>query len=81
MRLPLFIALGLISCATSTVAEERSTRMPIGTLQMTGRGTAQPPEPGALSSIEAAQGSAGAMQVRIPIETLQMTGRAQPAER
>jgi hypothetical protein len=81
MRLPLFIALGFISCASSTVAEERSTRVPIGTLQMTGRGTAQPPESGALSPIEAAPGSARAMQVQIPIGTLQMTGQAQPAER
>jgi hypothetical protein len=78
MRLPLFFVLASMLGATATAAEEGSTRIPIGTMQMRGWGAAQPPTAFARSP-DAVRRNTSATQVRMPIGTLLMTGRAQPA--
>ena len=75
MRRPGFILLAFLLAGAPAQGEERSTRVSVGTLQMTGWGAAQPPIPRAL--IDAARRGAGAKQIPISVGTLQMTGRGQ----
>jgi hypothetical protein len=76
MRLPGFILLAFLAGAPAH-GEERSTRVSVGTLQMTGWGAAQPPIPRARAVIDAVRRDAGAKQIRISVGTLHMTGRRQ----
>jgi hypothetical protein len=75
--LPPFILLSFALGAGSAHGDEHSTRLPIGTLQTTGRGAAPPAIPGARPFIEPVRRDAQATRTHIPIGTLQMTGRGQ----
>lgn len=77
VRLPPFFLLAFILAGASAHAEEDFTRLPIGTLQMTGRGAAQPPIPGPRALTDSARRDARTTQTHISIGTLQMTGRAE----
>lgn len=76
MRRPGFILLAFLLAGAPAQGEERSTRVAVGTLQMTGWGAAQP-IPRARALIDAARRGAGAKQIHISVGTLQMTGRGQ----
>ncbi len=80
MRLTPFTLLCFVLAASSALGEEELTRLPIGNLQMTGRGAAQPASPGARTFVDPARRDARAAQTHIPIGTLQMTGRAQASQ-
>lgn len=77
MRRPGFILLAFLLAGAPAQGEERSTRVSVGTLQMTGWGAAQPPIPRARPLINAARRGAAAKQIPISVGTLQMTGRGQ----
>ena len=77
MRRPGFILLAFLLAGAPAQGEERSTRVAVGTLQMTGWGAVQPPIPRARAVIDAARRDAGAKQIHISVGTLHMTGRRQ----
>jgi hypothetical protein len=69
VRLPVFILFAFMVLGASALGQEHSTRVSVGTLQMTGRGAEQRP------AITAARRGTPASQTHISVGTLQMTGR------